>query len=277
VIAKFIDASSDETRAKTALDRAIALNPRLSVAHKYYAQLEADMGQSTSAMVRLLQQATRHGNDPELFAGLVHACRYCGLFDQAIDAYAEAKRLDPNAPATIEQTILMTADVDRLLALDPRSYDPGGGDQGIKVIGLGLAGRRDEARDVLVNMTQMARIPLFHIWMAYLQAWLDGCVHDMLAAQSSLSQLKIMTDPEALFQIGILFCDVGEFETGLDYVQRAIARGYYVAQTLERRTQFDAVRDRPAFKDILAAAQEGRNRSVAAFRDAGGERLLGRR
>jgi hypothetical protein len=63
----------------------------------------------------------------------------------------------------------------------------------------------------------------------------------------------------------------------LDYVQRAIARGYYVAQTLERRTQFDAVRDRPAFKDILAAAQEGRNRSVAAFRDAGGERLLGRR
>ena len=34
VIAKFIDASSDEARAKTALDRAIALNPRLSVAHK---------------------------------------------------------------------------------------------------------------------------------------------------------------------------------------------------------------------------------------------------
>ena len=45
VIAKFIDASSDETRAQAALDRAIALNPRLSVAHKYYAQLEADMGQ----------------------------------------------------------------------------------------------------------------------------------------------------------------------------------------------------------------------------------------
>jgi serine/threonine protein kinase/tetratricopeptide (TPR) repeat protein len=277
VIAKFIDGSSDEARAKTALDRALALNPRLSVAHKYYAQLEADMGQSTSAMVRLLQQATQHGNDPELFAGLVHACRYCGLFDQGIDAYAEAKRLDPNAPATIEQTILMTADVDRLLALGPRSYDPGGGDQGIKVIGLGLAGRRDEAREVLLTMTQMARIPLFHTWMAYLQAWLDGRVHDMLAAQSSLSQLKIMSDPEALFQIGVLFCDVGEYETGLDYVQRAIARGYYVAQTLERRTQFDAVRDRPAFKDILAAAQEGRNRSLAAFRDAGGERLLGRR
>jgi hypothetical protein len=70
---------------------------------------------------------------------------------------------------------------------------------------------------------------------------------------------------------------VGEFELGLDYVKRAIARGYYVAPTLERRTQFDAIRNQPAFQSILAAAQEGRTRSLAAFRDAGGERLLGRR
>jgi serine/threonine protein kinase/tetratricopeptide (TPR) repeat protein len=277
VIAKFIDGSSDEGRAKTALDRALALSPRLSVAHKYYAQLEADMGQSTNALVRLLGQATQHGNDPELFAGLVHACRYCGLFEQAIDAHAEAKRLDPNAPSTIEQTVLMTADVDRLLSLGPRTFDSGGGDQGIRVIGLGLAGRRDEALTILNNMTQMARIQTFQTWMTYLRAWLERRIPEMLAAQSSLRELKIMNDPEALFQIGTLLCDVGEFEPGLDYVKRAIERGYYVAQTLERRTQFDAVRDRPAFKSILAAAQEGRARSLAAFRDAGGERLLGRR
>jgi tetratricopeptide (TPR) repeat protein len=277
VIAKFIDGSSDEARAKTALDRALALSPRLSVAHKYYAQLEADMGQSTNALVRLLEQATQHGNDPELFAGLVHACRYCGLFEQAIDAHAEAKRLDPNAPSTIEQTVLMTADVERLLSLGPRTFDPGGGDQGIKVIGLGLAGRRDEALTILNNMTQMARIQTFQTWMTYLRAWLDRRIPDMRAAQSSLRELKIMNDPEALFQIGVLFCDVGEFELGLDYVKRAIARGYYVAPTLERRTQFDAIRNQPAFQSILAAAQEGRTRSLAAFRDAGGERLLGRR
>jgi non-specific serine/threonine protein kinase len=277
VIAKFIDGSSDESRAKTALDRSLALNSRLSVAHKYYAQLEADMGQSTNAMVRLLEQAAQHGNDPELFAGLVHACRYCGLFDQAIDAHAEARRLDPNAPSTIEQTILMTGDLDRLLTLGPRSYNPGGGDQGIRVMGLGLGGRRDEALEVLNHMTQMARIPTFHIWMSYLRAWIERRVPDMLAAQTSLSALKIMNDPEALFQIGTLFCDVGAFDAGLQYVQRAIARGYYVAPTLERRTQFDAVRERPGFQAILAAAQEGRTRSLTAFRDAGGERLLGRR
>src|SRR5262245_45049702 len=277
VIAKFIDLSSDEAKAKTALDRAIALNPRMSVAHKYYAQLEADLGQSTSAMVRLLRQAAQQGNDAELFAGLVHACRYCGLFDQAIDAHTEAKRLDPNVPASIEQTALMAGDLDRLLTLEPRAVNPGGGDQGIRVIGLAFAGRRDEAQIVLRNMNLMARIPLFHIWTEYLHAWLDRRVADMLAAQASLSTLKIMNDPEALFQIGSLLCDVGEFETGLPYIERSIARGYYVSPTLERRTQFDAVRDQPRFQTLLAAAQEGRAHSLAAFRDAGGERLLGRR
>ena len=66
------------------------------------------------ALVRLLNEANRHGNDPELFAGLVHACRYCGLFEESIAAHAEARRLDPNVPTSLEQTLLMAGDVDAL-------------------------------------------------------------------------------------------------------------------------------------------------------------------
>jgi len=145
------------------------------------------------------------------------------------------------------------------------------------VIGLGLAGRMDEAREVLVHMNQMARIQTFQTWTTFLLAWMDRRTADMLAAQESLGSLKVMNDPEAIFQIGLLLCDAGEFERGLDYTRRAVAKGYYVAHTLERRTQFDAVRSEPAFQMILAEAQEGRARALAAFRDAGGERLLGRR
>ena len=94
---------------------------------------------------------------------------------------------------------------------------------------------------------------------------------------SEIAKLQIMSDPEALFQIGTLLCDVGEFEQGLRYIRQSVAKGYFVAPTLERRTQFDAVRDQPHFQAMLATAQEGRTRSLAAFRDAGGERLLGRR
>ena len=124
VIGKFIDGSVDsDALAEEAFRRALEYNPRLTIAHKFYAHLEADIGQSRPAMERLLGEATRHGNDPELFAGLVHACRYCGLFDQAIAAHGEARRLDPNVPTSYEQTILMTSDIDRLLAIEPPPLD----------------------------------------------------------------------------------------------------------------------------------------------------------
>jgi hypothetical protein len=91
VLGKYVDGAADsEGRAGEALQRALALNPRLTIAHKFSANLEADIGESPRAVVRLLGEATRHGNDPELFAGLVHACRYCGLFEASLAAHAEA-------------------------------------------------------------------------------------------------------------------------------------------------------------------------------------------
>src|ERR671924_113544 len=96
------------------------------------------------------KRGARRGSDPELFAGLVHACRYCGLYDQSIAAHAEARRLDPNVPTGLDQTLLMTGDIDRLLATKAPSV-VAGADDGIRVIGLGLAGRRDQARQKLAD------------------------------------------------------------------------------------------------------------------------------
>jgi tetratricopeptide (TPR) repeat protein len=276
VIGKYIDDSpGSESRAEEAFRRALDLNPRLSVAHKFYAQLEADIGQAQAALVRLLREADRHKNDPELFAGLVHVCRYCGLHDQAIAAHDEARRLDPNIPTSLEQTLLVKGDIERLLAT-ARPAIVAGADDGIRVIGLGLAGRRDEARRALLEMRQVSRIPTFQSWTEYLMAWLDRRSADMIAGMSSIRSLKIMDDPEAIFQEGWLLCDVGEHERGLPHLQRAVARGYSAASTLSGSRQFDALRGDPAFQQLLAEAEAGRQRALAAFREAGGERLLGR-
>jgi serine/threonine protein kinase/tetratricopeptide (TPR) repeat protein len=275
VIGKFVDPTPDsEGRAQQAFDRAIALNPRLSIAHKFYAGLEADIGQAPRALTRLLEQAARLGNDAEIFAGLVHACRYCGLFEQSSAAHVEARRLDPNVATSFDQTVMMTGDVDRLLTLEPAAY-LAGADQGIRIIGLGLAGQRDRARAVLAEMVQTSRIPMFQTWKAYLAAWLDYRVDDMRAGQAAMSSLKIMDDPEAIFQLGWLLCDAGDYENGLDHLQRAVARSYYVVPTLLKSPAFDAIRQEPAFRAVVAEAEEGRRRAVTAFREAGGERLLG--
>jgi serine/threonine-protein kinase len=276
VIGKYISASPDsEIRAEEAFRRALAVSPRLTVAHKFYANLEADIGHAERAMIRLLGEAARHGNDPELFAGLVHACRYCGLNEQSIAAHAEARRLDPHIQTGVEQTFLMAGDLDRLVGLEP-PHVIAGADDGIRVIALGLAGRREAARRKLEAMRHASRIPIFANWIEHLQAWLDGRPDDMLERMAAISStLKIQDDPEAIFQLGWLLCDVGAVDRGLELLQRAVAKGYFVAPTLQAWPQFQRLRDDRRFAAMLERAESGRRHALEAFSLAGGERLLG--
>ena len=150
----------------------------------------------------------------------------------------------------------MTDDLERLLAAE--APPAGGGDEGIRIIGLGLGGRHDEARQRVIAMRQAMRLPAFEAWTDYLMAWLDRRPADMHVTISGLSELRIQQDPEAIFLEGWLQCEVGAHEGGLEYLQRAVAKGYYVAPTLARSRHFDALRALPAFRALVAQAEAGR-------------------
>jgi hypothetical protein len=186
-----------------------------------------------------------------------------------------ARRLDPNIVTSFQQTLLMKRDIERLIAVESIEREPGA-DHGIRVIGLGLSGRLDQARPELVAMGQEPRLHLFQNWKAHLEAWVDRRIEDMVSTLAAFESLKIFDDPEAIFQEGWLFCDAGDHERGLGFLQKAVARGYFVAPTLVHSPQFDALREVPAFQTLLADAEAGRQRALAAFREAGGERLLAR-
>ena len=276
LIGKYIEASPDSAeRARQAYERALELNPKLMIAHKFYANLESDTGHAEGAVVRLLNAATRHGNDPELFAGLVHACRYAGLYKESLAAHAEARRLDPTIHTGVEQTLLLTGDVDRMVAT-PFDADPTGADDGIRIIGMGLHGRREDAKEALARMKEQPKVPLFKVWTEYLGAWLDGRVPQMLDEIPSLNQLAVFQDPEAIFQEGWMLCDVGAHDKGLQLLERGVDRGYLASPVLKRAPQFDPLRGTPAFESLIADAEALRLRAREAFRGAGGERLLGR-
>src|SRR5262249_6625753 len=85
-------------RADEAIRRSLALNAELSFAHTLYAQLMIDVGRADEAMRRLLERLARRPTDPELYAGLVHALRYCGLLDESIAAHSRARALDATVP-----------------------------------------------------------------------------------------------------------------------------------------------------------------------------------
>ena len=274
-IGKYIDGAADsESRAEHALGRALELNPRLAVAQKFYAHLEADMGRARQALVRLLTEAHRHGNDPELFAGLVHACRYCGLYEASVTADAEARRLDPNVRTSVRETLLMAGDTERFVALDRPSL-VSGNDDGNRVMSLGLAGHREEAFEALARMRRASHLPVFQAFIGYLSAWLERRPDDMVLDESTFGRLKIQHDPEAIFLQGWLLCEVGEHEKGLPRLQQVVASGYFVAPTLAASRHFDPLRHDPRFQALLAEAEAGRQAALTAFREAGGERLLG--
>ena len=67
-------------RAESAFRRAMEINPDLNLAHHLSAYLEVDLGRAPQAMVRLLERARLHGNDPNLFAGLVHVAGTAGYW-----------------------------------------------------------------------------------------------------------------------------------------------------------------------------------------------------
>jgi serine/threonine protein kinase/tetratricopeptide (TPR) repeat protein len=277
IIGKIVEPDSDsDRRAEDAFVKAIALNPRLSIAHKFYANLEADTRRSREAMIRLLNEATRQRNDAELFSGLVHACRYCGLFDESLAAHAEARRLDPTIATSFLQTLLLNGDVDRLLSLGSADQALSGGDDATFVMGLAFSGRRDEARRALAAMPPQGS-HLFHEWRkAALGAWLDRRIDDMIPNTPAFTPMKFLDDPDVIFRMGWFFCDVGEHARGLEYMKQAVARGYFPAITLGKWPQFDTLRDDPAFKALVADAEAGRQRARDAFREAGGDRLLAR-
>ncbi len=272
VIGKYIeDATGNFQRAQDAFQHALELSPELSVAHRFYAHLQADLGQAPQAMVRLLGQAARHGNDPDLFAGLVHVCRYAGLYEQSIAAHAEARRLDPNVPTSFEQTLLVAGDFERLQSLGER-------DSPTRAVGLGLAGRRDEARLMLLELRDTSTIPAYRLWMDWLMAWLEGRREELLALiarMDRMTDLAVVKDPESLFQEGWMLCAAGEHSLGLDRLQRGVAGGYLAAPTLAHSQHFDSLRSDPVFDKLRMDAELGRLEALRGFRDAGGQRLLG--
>jgi tetratricopeptide (TPR) repeat protein len=273
VIAKYIEGGDDgAATAENALRRALELSPRLPIAHKLYANLESDTGSPVAATIRLLGESKAHGNDPELYAGLVHSCRYCGLFDEAIAAHFEARRLDPNIPTSYSQTLLMALDLDPLL-------DPGassGSDRLIRVIALGFANRREEAKAELDEIRRQIRTLAFSDWSRFVEAWLDREPETMQSIQPKIEHLAIANDPEAAFQEAWMYCDVGDFRHGKLCIERALEKNYFAALTMMRSPSFDGLRDDPEFQDLLARAHAGREKALLAFRDAGGDVLLGR-
>jgi eukaryotic-like serine/threonine-protein kinase len=264
----FLDRPEENlAQAQACFQRALELDPELTVAHKLYVHHESEMGHAREAMVRLLGLAGSARNDPEIFAGLVHACRYCGLLEASEAAHREARRLDPHIWTSVVYTWWARGEMERLVA---ETADAG--DFQLRVVALEALGRRDEALRSLEAVPTTTLTPVFAAMRAGLIALFEGAPG---ATDAFASLVATHSDPEAFFMYAVVQAHFGDGDRALAGLTNAVDGGFSVAQALREHPWLASLRGRPAFAGLVDRAEERRLQALAAFRDAGGETLLG--
>jgi eukaryotic-like serine/threonine-protein kinase len=257
-------------QAEEALRRAFRINPDLSLAHHLYTHFEVEAGRSLEAMLRLLGRVRVCSSDPELYAGLVHACRYAGLLDASIAAYRRATRLDPAIRTSIAHSFFMAGDFERAIELDVD--DP----PYITTVSLLSLGRAEEA--IALHRVPPERPPATEHMALFIDA-IRACVHgnraEGRAAVERLLSAPSFFDPEGLYYWALASAGPGDYEIALDLLARAVETGFYCVSAFEVSPLLSPLRSFSGFGDILARARTRQETARKAFVDADGPRLLG--
>lgn len=254
--------------AERAFERALDLNPDLALAHNLYTNLEVDLGRAEMAMVRLIQRARKHGGDPELFAGLVQACRYCGLLDASVAAYKEAIRLDPGVRTSVNHAYLMLGDYQR--SIDTNVEDS----PVVNIIALDLMGRAEEAIALARSIESAGAPRVIQLIASGSRAYLEGRSKDARRQVDELARYWDPRDPCARYYMTRFLAVLGH-PRALEMLRQTIEGGFYVYAFLARDPWLDGLRTQGEFKSILARAEARYRHAVHAFREADGPRLLG--
>src|SRR5207248_908014 len=111
IISKYTDDAEDNfALAQQALQRAIDLNPDLSLAQRYYAEVEVEREQTIDSLRRLKETVLRRPNNPDLHAALGKALRYSGLLQESLQEFLKVRELDQNMITSIAHTYFMLGD-----------------------------------------------------------------------------------------------------------------------------------------------------------------------
>jgi len=250
--------------AEAAFRRALDLNPDLPIAHKLFAQLEVDLGRAHDAMVRLIERA--HTADPELLAGLVSACRYCGLLDASVAAHARALDLEPKIRTSVGHTWFLQADHARVATLKVADFPY------IVAISLAELGRSHEVLPVLRDLEQ--KLPgRLRDFVVVARTLLDGHEAESVAAVGRIVDSDFR-DPEGLFYLSRHLARLNEANLALDLLGRVVASGYFCFPTMAHDPWLEPLRRNPAFTQLLRRAEALHREAVVAFERLGGPNVF---
>jgi TolB-like protein len=267
VMGKFLPEGTPDglVQAEAAFRRALELNPDLTITHKLFAQLEVDLGRGHDAMVRLIERARTA--DPELLAGLVTACRYCGLLDASLAAHARAIQLDAKIRTSVAYTWFVKGDYPRVAGVK-FAESP-------YIASISLAEvRRADAAIPLLRELESKTTTRMRDFMASARALLEGNPAESIAAIRRIVESGFR-DPEGLFFLSRHLAHLGETAAALELLDRVIAGGYFCHPAMAADPWLEPLQKEPEFTKLMGQAQSQHQRAVSAFERLGGATILG--
>jgi len=266
MIGKYVTGETQERFAKseTALRRALELNPDLSIAESLYSHLEVDLGRAEQSMVRLLRRARERSADAEVFAGLSHALRYCGLLQASLASAKEARRLDPKVRVSAAHTLFMLGDYEGVIEHERN------GDSYMRSLAQLMLGQRDEA---LASLEDGGPLP--HLLSFYATALKHLIRNDFEQSRLWIEKVADIADPEGRYYMARHFAYLGETTRALAMLAGCIDGGSFCVPVLAKDPWLDSVRGMPEFAALLGRAETRHRQAVISFLTAEGDRILG--
>ena len=261
---------TDETemrfaKSETALKRALELNPDLSLADSLYSHLEVDLGRAEQSMVRLLRRARERSADPEVFAGLSHAVRYCGLLQASLAAARQARRLDPKIRVSAAHTCFMLGDYEGVLGYEQEA------DHYMRNLALVMLGRREEALASLDTLDNA--VP--HVLSSFANALGHLIRQNLDESRFWIRKLAAIPDPEGRYYAARHLAYIGDNELALSLLSGSVEDGFFCVPAFTRDPWLDSVRNTPEFTALLRRAETRHRQAVISFLTGEGDRVLG--
>jgi len=254
-------------RAATLLQKALDINSELGFAHSVFAQLETDRGEAQHAMQRLLERLKRSPNSPDVYAGLVYACRFCGLLEASIGAHYQAHRLSSHMPTSVTQTYFVMGNYERSFGTykDDMGY--------IGALALFSMGRQAEAAALIAEREKWRQSPLGLTYLQGLRALIEGRRDDCVRLADS-ARLRFHLQGEELFYVARHYAWAGDVDKTVQALAHVVDTGYFNYPTLAADPWLDPLRGNREFEEVLQRAATRHQRAEEIFAKAGGPRLL---
>ena len=266
---KYVEGSAEKlSAAESAILKALALNPDLPLAHWVYTPIQVERGKALDALRRLLRRTQTSRNEPDLFAGLTHVCRYCGLLQASLAAHLQARRLDPHISTSIEHTYIMLGDYQSVIDRGTDAFSYG------RPLALFMLGRKEQALELLRQNEPPAHIKMARLYMGAFRALIEG---DREASIRNMEELlaENFRDPEGWYYMARQFGYLDAPELAMRTLSTAIDMGYFCYPGMVQDPWFAGMRGIPEFNEILNKARALHQQALDIFAAEGGESLLG--